>query len=84
MPLVRIRPDVAAAVIWNGVPTPLVPGQAYESSDPFVRSFAWAFDLGGDDRPVESATSAPGEKRAVRRPGRPPKVAPVATEDVEA
>ena len=82
MPLVRIRQDVAAAVIWNGVPTPLVPGRAYEQDDPFVRAHAWAFDLG--ESPVEMATALPGEKRATRRPGRPPKVQPVQVEDAEA
>ena len=67
MALVRVRPDVRAAVIWNGLPRALTPDLALERDDPFVQAFPWAFDL-GDEAPVEQATAMPGEKRSTRRP----------------
>jgi hypothetical protein len=44
-------------------PIRLAPGLEFDTSDPIVRAFPWAFDNG-----VESATAKPGEKRSVRRP----------------
>lgn len=38
-------------------------GQPFQSDDPLVRAFEWAF---AGDEPVETASSAPGEKRARR------------------
>lgn len=37
-------------------------GQEFADDDPVVDAFAWAFE-----GPVEQATKAPGEKRAVKR-----------------
>jgi hypothetical protein len=65
MALVRVREDVQATVFSeaHGGFVPLVPGEAFDSADKFVKANAWAFESD-----IESATSKPGEKRNVRRP----------------
>lgn len=47
----------------------VVYGLQFESDDPLVRTYPWAFDelTGADGGGVERATRAPGEKRTTRR-----------------
>lgn len=63
MAVVRVSESVA-------VQNPEIPGQmvalvrdrAYDSQDPLVLAYPWAFESD-----VEEATASPGEKRNVRR-----------------
>lgn len=45
----------------------LIPGEPWDSSDPVVEAFRWAFQS-DTDRDVEDATAAPGRKRTTKRP----------------
>lgn len=61
MAIVRvIKPCV---VTHDGIPTALRLHEPYDSNDPIVREFGWAFE--SDE--IEQATAAPGERRNVRR-----------------
>ena len=62
MSIVRVRPEVAAAVLdpESGAYVALVPDAQYNSDDPLVREYPWAF---GADNAIEQASAAPGEKR---------------------
>lgn len=56
---------------WNGYPTTIVAGDLRDSDDPLVKAYSQLFKEGAEviaDRaaPVEQATKAPGEKRAVK------------------
>jgi D-aminopeptidase len=51
-----------AILTHNGVPITVRDGDEYANDDPIVAAFPWMFT-----EPVEQATAAPGEKRAVRR-----------------
>lgn len=47
-------------------------GKEFADDDPIVKEFAWAFEdqpapEEADSVPIETATRAPGEKRATRR-----------------
>lgn len=61
-----VRVIESCVLTFNGEPTPLRQGAAYESDEPIVLAFPDAFrrDNAGD---VESATAAPGERRTTRR-----------------
>ena len=66
MAITRVRSDLQPCGVLDPetqTPVRLAPGLEFDSSDPIVRAFPWAFDTG-----VESATAKPGEKRNVRRP----------------
>ena len=63
MPTVRVRES--CVVSHDGMPTPLRKGHPYDTSDPIVREFPWAFEADND---IEAATAQPGERRNVRRP----------------
>jgi hypothetical protein len=61
----RVRSDLLPCGVLDPetqTPVRLAPGLEFDSSDPIVRAFPWAFAT------VESATAKPGEKRNVRRP----------------
>jgi hypothetical protein len=64
MATVRVKQGVAASVYNPATETReiLVPGKPYDTDDPFVKEFAWAFESD-----VEQATAAPGEKRTTSR-----------------
>jgi len=42
----------------------LKPGDPYDSRDPLVRAYPWAFAADN----IETATAAPGERRSTRQP----------------
>lgn len=62
MSIVRVRPEVAAAVLdpTTGVYVALSPDDPYDSEHPLVREYPWAFSA---DNAIEQASAAPGEKR---------------------
>lgn len=71
--IVRVTPDKYGSgyVVTHpeGYSVTLVPGDAYEDTDPLVREFPWAFEADNVDLVVEQASAAPGEKRSsTRRP----------------
>jgi hypothetical protein len=61
---VYVQEGVKAVVHNRATDTtiPLAPGMWFDSDDPGVRDYPWAFES-----PVEQATAGPGEKRTVRR-----------------
>jgi len=72
MSIVRVKSDVACSVYDEDTDTryALTPGMEFDSGDPLVRKFGWAFqiDAEADVRrqrrtSVEMATAEPGEKR---------------------
>jgi len=79
MSIIRVKPDVACSVYDDETDTriALVPGLEFDSHDPIVKKFGWAFqtdsDADGDTERkarkrttsvrVEEATANPGEKR---------------------
>lgn len=74
-----VYPNCVSTVLWNGGRIRLRPDQVWESDDPFVVArpefFTSASSLSasspGHGEPVERATRAPGERRAVKRPAKP-------------
>lgn len=64
---VRVRPDEYGSgyVVRHpdGYSVVLRPGAEYDSNDPIVKAFRWAFDADN----VEQASSAPGERRNTTR-----------------
>jgi hypothetical protein len=81
MQVVYVKVDSAVVTLPDGTPWTLVKGQHYPADDPVVKAEPGMFSA--DPRygvtwtgtppaemaepPVEQATAAPGEKRAVRR-----------------
>lgn len=59
MPIVRVRETVAVQEPQSETWITLVANAPYDTSDPLVRQYPWAFQR--DE--IEQATSAPGEKR---------------------
>ncbi len=57
-----VRVIEAVVVTIDGVPTPLKANDPYDSNDPIVREFGWAFESD-----LEEATARPGERRNTRR-----------------
>jgi len=64
MATIRVKNGVQATVFNSATKSfeTLVPGRAYDTSDPFVKEFAWVFQSDAD-ADVEQASAAPGEKR---------------------
>jgi hypothetical protein len=60
MPIVRVIETVAVQEPESETWITLAKGADYDSSDPLVRSYPWAFQRDAD---VEQATAGPGEKR---------------------
>lgn len=73
MSLLRVKPDVACVVYdaESACHVALKPGDEFDSTDPVVRQFPWAFAPDGKAPArerlrgvsVEQATAAPGERR---------------------
>lgn len=51
-------PDIVEMVV-------LREGQPFDTSDPFVEAYAWAFESDG----IEEATAKPGQKRTAAKRG---------------
>lgn len=66
---VRVRdiglPVSARCEMEGGTPYVLVAGTTFPADHPLVSEQEWAFET------IETATAAPGEKRAVKRPRKP-------------
>ena len=60
MPILRVKETVAVQEPESGTWITLSAGADFDSSDPLVRAYPWAFQRDAD---VEQATAAPGEKR---------------------
>ena len=69
-------PTAATSLGWRGITIDLRPDQVWSADDPFVKAHPDLFadeppilqhSSGARRRGVEQATSAPGEKRDVRR-----------------
>jgi len=63
-----VRVIETCVLTFDGAPTPLRAGDAYNADEPIVQTFPWAFRADNTDGDVESATANPGERRATRRP----------------
>lgn len=73
MSIVRVKSDVVCSVYDDETDTryALTPGMEFDSDDPLVRKFGWAFQIDSDvdgvkrqrRTSVETATAEPGEKR---------------------
>lgn len=73
MPIVRVKPDVCSVILDSatGEHVPLHPGDEFDSDDPIVKSFPWAFQSDAKATPrgrarsvrIEQATANPGEVR---------------------
>ena len=63
MATVRVRSDIGPVSVEHPeageLRITLKPGAAYDSTDPIVRTYQWAFESD-----VEQATGTPGEKRS--------------------
>lgn len=76
MAIKRVKEPFAARV--GGVPRNYTTGQLLDEADPVVKGREHLFEdvethVEGRREPVEQATAAPGEKRAVGRPQRAPR-----------
>jgi len=62
---VRVRSEDGGYVVTHpdGHSVALIPGESYDSDDPIVKAYRWAFDADN----VEQASSAPGERRNTTR-----------------
>lgn len=77
MATVRVKPDVACVVFYEGEAVTLAPGKNFDRTDPFVRAHPDYFDFDdtspapqtprsvvvGPDAPVEEAMAIPGQRR---------------------
>lgn len=64
MGVVRVRVPVALLHPESGSHVVPRPDDEYDENDPLVVAYRWAFVA---DTEIESATRAPGERRATRR-----------------
>jgi len=60
MPILRVIETVAVRDPESETWITLTKGADFQSSDPLVRAYPWAFQR---DAEIEQATGAPGEKR---------------------
>ncbi len=69
MSTLRVRDDGPWSVSHpeHGANVALVPGDAWDSTDPVVKVFRWAFQTDAA-RDVEDASADPGRKRTTKRP----------------
>ena len=60
--IVRVKPGNPVTVLDQelGVHVALIPNTPYDSKNPLVRDYPWAFE---SDTALEQATAAPGERR---------------------
>lgn len=60
MPILRVKETVAVQDPESQTWVTLTKGADFDSTDPIVRAYPWAFQRDAD---VEQASAAPGEKR---------------------